>query len=308
MNLTRWRDTGLRFEFKGHSIFYQQQSGQAPGQAAGPVSGAASDTGERPALLLIHGYPTSSWDWSGLWAPLQARFGRLIAADMLGFGFSDKPPRHAYSLMEQADLQEALLDHLGVRKVHVLAHDYGVSVAQELLARSAEGRGPRLLSVTLLNGGLFPETHRATVSQRLLRSPLGGLMARLMNQRRFERAFCEVFAPQTRPSTIELHDFWTLVSGDGGARALRRLIRYIDERRRHRERWVGALTATSVPIRLINGPVDPVSGAHMVARYRELVPNPDVVSLDGIGHYPQLEAPDRTLRAFFEFHDGLDAR
>jgi hypothetical protein len=41
----------------------------------------------------------------------------------------------------------------------------------------------------------------------------------------------------------------------------------------------------------------------MVARYRELVPQPDVVSLDGIGHYPQVEAPQRTLEAFFAFLD-----
>lgn len=293
MKLSRWRDTGLRFEFRTHSIFYQDAAG-APG---------------KPALLLIHGFPTSSWDWAGLWAPLLTHYGRLIAPDMLGFGYSDKPARHQYTLLEQADLHEALLENLGVREVHVLAHDYGVSVAQELLARLQErsGQGLILRSVTLLNGGLFPETHYPTFSQRLLRSPLGGIMVRLMHERRFSKAFGEVFGPKTKPSDIEMHDFWTLVSGNGGAVAMRRLIRYIDERRLHRERWVGALQTTSVPLRLINGPVDPVSGAHMVARYRELVPNADVVSLDGIGHYPQVEAPERTLRALLEFHQGLTA-
>lgn len=291
MNLTRWRDTGLRFEFRSHSIFYQDAAG----------------TEGQPALLLIHGFPTSSWDWAGLWAPLRAHCGRVVAPDMLGFGYSDKPPRHTYSLLEQADLHEALLEQLGIGDVHVLAHDYGVSVAQELLARHQErgGRGLKLRSVALLNGGLFPETHYPTVSQRLLRSPLGGIMVRLMHERRFSKAFGEVFGPKTKPSDIEMHDFWTLVSGNGGALAMRRLIRYIDERRLRRERWVGALQTTSVPLRLINGPVDPVSGAHMVVRYRELVPKADVVSLDGIGHYPQVEAPEATLRALLEFHERL---
>jgi len=290
MNLTRWRDTGSRFTFKGHSIFYQEIAG----------------TGAEAPLLLIHGFPTSSWDWSAIWPALGARFTRVAAPDLLGFGYSDKPARYRYTLLEQADICEALLDRLAIPQAHVLAHDYGVSVAQELLARQLERSAetpapPRLLSVTLLNGGLFPETHRATFSQRLLRGPLGGLMVRLMNERRFARAFSEVFAPETRPGAIEMHDFWTLVSCNGGLSAMRRLIRYIDERRQRRDRWVGALVKTSVPLRLINGPIDPVSGAHMVERYRELVPKPDVVSLEGIGHYPQVEAPERTLRAFLEF-------
>jgi pimeloyl-ACP methyl ester carboxylesterase len=81
------------------------------------------------------------------------------------------------------------------------------------------------------------------------------------------------------------------------------LIGYMDARRRHRARWVGALVHGSVPLRLVNGLEDPISGAHMVARYRELIPSPDVVALAGVGHYPQLEAPDAVLEAALEFFD-----
>mgnify|MGYP003377880407 CR=1 FL=1 len=61
--------------------------------------------------------------------------------------------------------------------------------------------------------------------------------------------------------------------------------------------------AAPVPVRLIAGLADPVSGAHMVARYRALVPAPDVVELAAVGHYPQLEAPDAVLAAAIEFLD-----
>jgi len=71
--------------------------------------------------------------------------------------------------------------------------------------------------------------------------------------------------------------------------------------RRQRERWVNALQRAALPLKLIDGAADPVSGAHMVKRYCELVQNPDVSVLDDIGHYPQLEAPQRVLRAYFEF-------
>ncbi|MEQ1439784.1 alpha/beta hydrolase [Fontimonas sp. SYSU GA230001] len=286
MSLSRWRDTGERFDFKGHSIFHHRHG-----------AGAA-------ALLLIHGFPTSSWDWEPIWPGLCAEFQHVLAPDLLGFGFSERPPGHRYSLIEQADLCEALLNRFGVTTVHLLAHDYGDSVAQELLARDLErgGSGLRIGSAVLLNGGLFPEAHRATGTQKLLKSPLGPLAARLMNERSFGRSFAKVFGPETRPSPIELHDFWQIVSQNDGRRALPRLLRYIDERRRQRERWVGALVHARMPLRLINGPADPVSGQHMADRYRELVPHPDVVLLPGIGHYPQVEAPDRTLRAILDFH------
>jgi pimeloyl-ACP methyl ester carboxylesterase len=286
MSYSRWRDTGQRFEFSGHPIFYQRHG-------AGPR-----------ALLLIHGFPTASWDFEAMWPELCRHFDHVLAPDLLGFGFSAKPPRHRYSLIEQADLCEQLLAFCGASEVHVLAHDYGVSVAQELIARQIDRpeREPQLLSVALLNGGLFPETHRATGMQRLLKSPLGPLLAPLINERGFGRAFSRVFGPETQPSPIELHDFWLLISEHNGQRAMPRLLRYIDERRRQRARWVGALTQTRLPLRLINGPEDPVSGAHMAQRYAELVPKADIVSIPGIGHYPQVEAPDRVLRAFLDFH------
>lgn len=286
MQLDDWRRGGARFDYRGEPIFYRDQ-------------------GRGPALVCIHGFPTASWDWHKLWPALTARF-RVVAPDMIGFGLSAKPPDYAYSIRDQATLHEALLATLGVSDVHVLAHDYGDSVAQELLARHAErrasgGAGVGVRSVCFLNGGLFPEVHRARVAQKLLQSPLGPLLGRLMSERAFRRSFVPIFGPHTRPSDDELSVAWALIAHNDGPRVAHRLIRYLAERRACRERWVGALQRTDVPLRFINGPEDPVSGAHMAARYRELVPNPDVVLLDGIGHYPQLEAPERVLEAYLEF-------
>lgn len=282
MDLDTWRRGGRTFTYRGLDVFYR-------------------DDGAGPALLCIHGFPSASWDWHKLWPALTARF-RVIAPDMLGFGLSAKPRDYAYSLRDQADLHVALLAALGVASTHVLAHDYGDSVAQELLARQLEGADdPRILSVCLLNGGLFPESHRARSAQTLLRSPLGPLMARLVTERRFAAGFAEVFGPRTQPSPSELHTVWQLNRHNDGLLVAPKIIRYLDERREQRERWVGALQRSRVPLRFVNGPEDPVSGRHMAERYRELVPNPDVVLLDGIGHYPQLEAPERVLEAFLSF-------
>lgn len=281
--LDAWRAQGHDMQWAGQGIRYW-----------------AAGTGE--PLLLIHGFPTASWDWHYLWQPLAERY-RVIACDMLGFGDSAKPRGHAYSLLEQADLQQAVLAHLGVTgPVHVLAHDYGDSVAQELLARHHEGR-LHLASCVFLNGGLFPETHHPVLVQKLLLSPLGPLIGRLFSRKSLAANFARIFGPQTQPSAAELDDFWQLIACNDGPGVMHRLIRYMPERRVQRDRWVAAMQHGGVPLRVIDGAVDPISGAHMVARYRELVPEPDTLLLDGIGHYPQTEAPAQVLAHYLAFRE-----
>jgi pimeloyl-ACP methyl ester carboxylesterase len=280
--LDEWIRSGETRALAGHRIFVRTAA--TPGL---------------PALLLIHGYPTASYDWHRVWTRLAARYS-LYACDMLGFGMSDKPRSSDYPIAQQADICQALLDDFGIASAHVLAHDYGDTVAQELLAREREGR-LRLQSTCFLNGGLFPETHRARTVQKLLATPvLGTLLARTMSYRKFESTMLSISGRQP-PSREELGDLWVLVERDGGRQALARLINYMEQRRANRERWVGALVESRVPLRLICGSVDPVSGAHLADRYREVVPDPDVVLLDGVGHYPQLEDPDRVLDAYFAF-------
>lgn len=293
MSLTRWRDTGSEFVFDGHRIFTRSAGG-----------------GDE-ALLLLHGFPTASWDFEPMWPALARRFARVIAFDMLGFGFSDKPAPHRYSVSGQADLAEALLVAHGVRRVHLIAHDYGACVAQEMLARQREretgARPPEGVAVPLscvfLGAALFPEAYHPPLMQRLLLGPLGPLYLQLAGPRRFARVFSALFGPQTRPGPIELHDYWQLINLNRGRRALRPLFRYVDERRRQRSRWAPVVIQPRLPLRLICGEADAVAGPRTAERYRELVRQPDIVMLDGIGHYPHLEAPDRCQRAVFAFHE-----
>lgn len=285
MRLEEWRALGHDVAFGPHRIFCVDS---APGD------------GTRPVLLLVHGFPTASWDFVKIWPALAARF-RVVAADMLGFGFSSKPRRHTYSIMEQADVMEAVVAAHGVGRHHVLAHDYGDTVAQELLARDNARPSGRLESACFLNGGLFPETHRARAIQRLLESPLGPLVSRLSSRRAFGRSMTAVFGRDTPPSAAELDAFWTLATQENGHRLAHALIHYMGDRRRYRERWVDALRGARCPLAVIDGAADPVSGAHMVARYRELVGKGYVALLPGIGHYPQVEAPELVLQHYARF-------
>jgi pimeloyl-ACP methyl ester carboxylesterase len=256
------------------------------------------------ALLLVHGFPTASWDWEALWPALASRY-RVLTLDLIGFGFSAKPRGYEYSIIDQAELCESFLRNEGVGEYHLLAHDYGDSVAQELLARLADaGERPRLRSVAFLNGGLFPETHRPVLLQRLLLSPLGPVFARLSNRASLARTMRKIFGAGTPPDEKLIDGFWSLMQHGEGRAVLHRLIRYIPERRRQRERWLRAMQSSSLPLKLIDGCTDPISGAHMVARCHELVPAVEITELEGIGHYPQVEAPEAVLSAYLGFRAG----
>ena len=222
---------------------------------------------------------------------------------MLGFGLSEKPNHRNYTIHQQADIVEALIKDKQLTEFHVLAHDYGDTVAQELLARQVEGSGAGAwLSCCFLNGGLFPETHRALLTQKLLLSPLGKILNRLTGFSKFSRNFSSVFGPQSKPTEQELLHFWWLINFNNGKHIFHNLITYMRDRLEYRDRWVDALQKSTVPLGLINGSVDPVSGAHMVARYKELECRLDYLAeLPLIGHYPQVEAPTEVTKHYQEY-------
>jgi pimeloyl-ACP methyl ester carboxylesterase len=242
---------------------------------------------------LFHGFPTSSWDWHRVWPTLALR-RRVLAFDFLGFGDSDKPADHDYNMIEQADLVLALWQKHGVTSTDLVVHDYGVSIAEEVLARHAEGGlGVEITSVTFLNGGIYPDLHRPQPSQIMLLDPeQGPRMADLVTAETFAMALRATYAPGRQPSDAELADAWETVSRRDGHRIGHRLIQYIRDREQHAERWVHALETTAVPRHFLWGMLDPVSGAHMAARVAEHLPDVDLVRLDDVAHWPQLEAPD----------------
>jgi len=296
--LERWKSAGQYFDYLGFNIFYRAE-------------------GHGPHLLLIHGYPFNTWDWAPLWDRLTQRF-TVIAPDMLGMGFSDKPVKYQYTVHDHADMHEALLAHLGVESAHVLAHDIGDSVGQEMLARhefseQAYGR-LRIESITWLNGGLFNEAYTPRLMQKALsRTPLGDIMSPLqgspLSRRLIEPTLNELFGPNTKPSRRMLDLFHEILEYNDGQRVTHKVGRFVNDRYTHRNRWVRAMRQTDVSMRLIDGPVDPNSGRHMAQRYQEVIPNPDVVMLDDtIGHWPQIEAPAAVLTHFMDHVERVTAQ
>jgi len=267
-----WRQSGSMTELGGRQIFTSEQPG------------------EGPAVLFLHGFPSSSYDWRHMYELLAHR--RIISFDFLGFGLSEKPRDHVYSLTDQADIVETLVEHRLQTPVVIVGHDMGTSVATELLARDLEGRlGFKLAGVLLFNGSIVIERATLTISQRLLRSPLGPLVARVSNERTFRAQFARIFSREHPLSGEEAADQWSLLAYNDGQRILDRLVFYMRERVTRAPRWHGALRDWPGRLELAWAGRDPVCTEAVLEAVIALRPASPLTRLPELGHYPQLEDP-----------------
>lgn len=250
-----------------------------------------SGTGTGPTVLLLHGFPSSSYDYRTVVSGLAGR--AWVTLDFLGFGLSDKP-RQRYSLLEQADLVCHVVGRIVTGPVVLVAHDMGTSVATELLARDVEGElGFDLRAAVLTNGSVILERASLRPSQKLLRGPLGPVGSRLINQAGFTRGFARLFGAEHPLSADEAQAQWELLSHNNGHRIMHLLCAYLDERVRYAPRWHGAISAWDKPLGFLWGLDDPVATVNVLDGLRALRPAAPVAELPGVGHYPQLEVPDR---------------
>ncbi|MBV9173763.1 MAG: alpha/beta fold hydrolase [Chloroflexi bacterium] len=250
---------------------------------------------DRPPLLFLHGYPSSSYDWRHGVERLGDR--RVIMLDFLGFGLSDKPRDQVYSLLTQADIVENVVARFAAEPVILVAHDMGSSVATELLARDLEGRLPfELVSVLPFNASLVLERASLMIVQKLLRGRLGPLAARLTTEFAFRRQFGAVFSHEHPLSEQEAADQWALLAYNNGHRLLDRLIFYLHERLTYAPRWKGALRDWPGRLELAWADLDPICTEAVLQAVLQLRPHAPLQRLRGLGHYPQLEDPAASFR------------
>ena len=258
--------------------------------------------GAGPALLMVHGFPTAGCDWSDIAGELQKHF-TLVIPDLLDYGRSLNRSARTWRIHDQADMLGALIAELDIASCHLVIHDVGDTVGQELIARHNENSlGFEIGSAVLMNGGIFPAHHRARPAQKLLLSPLGPLVAKLMSKRKFSATLGEIFGPGTVPDSAGFDALWTLAIGVNGKSSFARRIHYMNDRLEHEARWVGALRETDLRMIMINGVEDPISGGHVCDVIEQEIPAMRVIRLPDIGHFPPLEAPDDCVTHIRAFH------
>ena len=280
MSLTRWRADGelVPLTVRGRTVTVFRRLG-------GPVAGEV--------WTLLHGWPTTSWDWATI-APTVERAHRTLVLDWPGLGASSKGDDVDYSIDALAETVIALWAHEGIAATRIVAHDIGTTVAQELLARGLEGRlEVEIASVTWLNGSLYPDLCSPTRSHL---SPVGDATgppwAAVIDGEGYCAGLAAVHHPTHQPTRETLDQHWVAFGGNDSVREIPRFLRHLSERHGRAERLVGAIETTSVPQRFIWGDSDPIAGSVQSAQIQQRMgPSIDLVSFSDCSHYPHTERP-----------------
>jgi pimeloyl-ACP methyl ester carboxylesterase len=284
-----WEAVGTRRTLCGEQIF----TIDAP--AIGPE--------RHEPLLILHGFPSSSFDYAAVLDGLRAG-RRVLLLDLLGYGLSAKPDR-AYSMALQADVAAAFVAALGVDRLALLTHDMGDTVGGELLARRAEGAWPvEVTRRVVTNGSIYiAQAHLTNGQQLLLGLPDEVLPPGIpIDAASITQSLRDTFSPLTPP----VPEGWpedpvpaaaAQVVHDDGHLLLPRLIRYIEERRANERRFTGAIETDPSPLHVVWGLDDPIAVPSMVDTLVAARPDATAVRLEDVGHYPMVEAPRRFLEA-----------
>ncbi len=297
ITLQQWSEKGAYYQLPSVNVkvFYVD---------LGDKDAAAENT-----LLLFHGFPESSYSYHKVVDRLLQRFGRVVLLDFPGFGFSDKPQEgYSYSLLNQADTALAIWKHIGVTGGHLLAHDMGVSVATEMLARQNGGELPSwfsagVQSITFTNGSIVMEFSKLRIAQKILLSPFGPLLSKLNNYTIFSHQVKSAHGTDGL-SAQDIELLWIQVQHKGGSKISHKLIGYIRDRYEHeKSRWLPAVADTDLPVHICWGTADAV-GNVAIAKYlkKKVKPTAKLSLMEGVGHFCQLSDPEIWLEQVLAFY------
>lgn len=248
-------------------------------------------------LVILHGYPTSSYDYQKVLPELSKQY-RVIIHDHLGFGFSEKPLDYSYSLIEQADVALQVWKQLNLKKVTLLAHDYGTSVATEVLARHNNQQiDLHIDELILCNGSAHIELSKLRLIQKLLKSKLTGkFFASLTNFTVFKRNMRNVYFDKSKATNEELQEMWFQLEYNEGRKVIHKISNYINERYYFWHRWIGALKETQIPTKIIWAKNDPIAIMEIAELLASEIPNNKLLTMDNTGHFLMIENPEEWLK------------
>ena len=247
---------------------------------------------KKETLVILHGYPTSSYDYHKVLPQLAKKY-RVILHDHLGFGFSEKPLDFSYSLIEQADIALQLWKQLSLKKVVLLAHDYGTSVCTEIIARHNKQQiNLQIDKLILSNGSIHIEFSKLRTIQKLLKNKYTGKwVAKLTNYPIFKKNMRNVYFDKTKVTDKELKEMWLQLEYNNGRNVIHLLSNYINERYYFWHRWVGALKETSINTTIIWAENDPIAIPKIAELLHKEISDNKIFWMKNCGHFLMLEQP-----------------
>lgn len=290
-SVNQWLKDGGFFPHKSYKIFYNQ-------------FGFGDD------LIIIHGYPYSSYEWKEVIPFLSQNF-KVTVFDLLGMGFSDKPIDYKYSFEDYRDIVNKLTLHLKIEQAHILAHDLGVSIAQELINNEKEyNLNFSIKSICFTNGNLFPDVYRPRMIQRFFfRTPsfIGRFLSQNISKKTIHNTILSLYGKFSKPTNEYLEELWEILNYNNGRNISYLLGRLIFEKKLHQQRWTTAMKETNIPLSYICCSADPNSGLEMGITFHKRIPNRKLIWMDdSIGHWPMQECPNAFVEAYLEWLTQLN--
>src|SRR3954451_8288735 len=263
---------------------------------------AFAPAGEGPPLLLLHGVGNSAQTWAGVLDRLSAAH-TVLAPDLLGHGSSDKP-RGDYSIAGYANGMRDLLSVLDIEQATVVGHSLGGGIALQFAYQFPE-RCARLVLVG--SGGLGPELSAGLRAATLpgaeaVLTALAGVSGVLRMGLRVVEGVGRAGGWQRLRDLAEAGDALLALKDVEARRAFLRTLRGVVDARGQAVTAVDRLyLANAIPMLVVWGSRDPIVPAAHAQTVRALVPTARVEVLEGAGHWPHLDDPDRFCDVLLDF-------
>lgn len=255
-------------------------------------------------VAILHGYPTSSYDYSRVLPELTKHF-RVVIHDHIGFGFSDKPDSLTYSLIDQADIALQLWNKMGLRGVSILAHDYGTSVAKEILARKNHNLVPlKIHRIILCNSSMRLEhLHLRNMGKLLRDKKLGKFIARLTSfgYKQFKKKLKGNTLNPELNTSFDIKNVWNQIETSEGKRDIHLLSNFINERYTFWHRWTEALKETEIPVKIVWEKNDPIAVKEIAIVMATENINKNLVWIENDKHFSIIESPKNWMHLVFNF-------
>lgn len=252
-----------------------------------------SGSTEPEAVVFVHGNPGSSRDWLPLAEQVRA-FTRAIIPDMPGFGRADKPADFEYTVAGYARHLAGILETLGVRRAHLVLHDFGGPWGLSWAAAHPDA----FASVVLINTGIL-RGYRWHYLARIWRTPVAGELFQRFATRSGFHALLKHGNPRGLPR--EFIDGMYDDYDRGTRRAVLRLYRATSNPGRLTQQLADALRPLARPALVIWGRHDPYLSVAYAERQRDVFPDARVVVLEQSGHWPYADDPEAVRGALLPF-------
>lgn len=286
MNIETWKNKGQFVDINKYKIFY--------------ISNIIDN--QKPVLCFMHGYPSCSYDYIHALPWIEKEFNYVIH-DHIGFGLSEKPKNYAYSLIEQAEISIAFWQKLGLKEIHIIAHDYSTTVANEILYRKMQGfQSIKIKSITFCNGSMDIHLAKLRLVQKLLKNELiGKYIAAMMNKSMYIRNMKAIWYDKNKFDQKEIELLYYFLMHQSCTEVLHKISTYNNDRARFWHRWIPIFKDADIPIHFLWAQQDPIAVKAIAETLHKATPHSTYTKIEACGHYPMLEKPETWTKAVLDF-------